>query len=191
MDNAERQNIHARATCREAGPGTMASVCRRSFADREYETLRLAPLRLSRIGYATSRISARCIPGSVPAAPTRGWNVWRCQGLRVPNLGENREEFVLRFDELREAGWRCRSGLSHPAVCRSRSGAGGCSSLDAGVPRGRRQSGWARRRWRRLWWRGCTAPSRSPSTRWCEASRCRSRGSGSCGGAEAGGPAAE
>ena len=34
--------------------------------------------------------------------PTRGRNVWRCHRLRLPNLGEKREEFVLRFGDLRE-----------------------------------------------------------------------------------------
>ena len=43
MDNADRRNIHARAACPKAGmdrqapspKGTMASVCQRSFADRD------------------------------------------------------------------------------------------------------------------------------------------------------------
>lgn len=34
LDNANLRNLHARAASRDADPGTMASVCRRSFADR-------------------------------------------------------------------------------------------------------------------------------------------------------------
>lgn len=50
------------------------------------------------------QIPARRIAGSVPAAPTRDRTVKRRRGLRVPNFGENRQEFVLRFGELHEDG---------------------------------------------------------------------------------------
>lgn len=43
----------------------------------------------------------------------RGRSVWRCRGLRVPNLGEKQEEFVPRFRELREDGCLRR----RPAAC--------------------------------------------------------------------------
>ena len=39
---------------------------------------------------------------SVPAAPTRDRTVWRCRHWRVPNFGENPEEFVPGFGEERE-----------------------------------------------------------------------------------------
>lgn len=84
----------------------MSKIVRRSG----YGTLRPVPPGISRIAFATHRIPTRRIPGSVPSAPTRSRNVWRCHGLRVPNLGGNREEFVLRFGELCEA-----ESLQHPA----------------------------------------------------------------------------
>ena len=103
MNNADRRNIHAGAASPEAGMDryvpspdeddgiSMSRILRRSGS----ETLRFVPLRLSRM--AMQRPEFRTTyPRSVPAVPTRSPNVWRCHGLRVPNLGENCEEFVLR-----------------------------------------------------------------------------------------------
>ena len=77
----------------------MSRILRRSGC----ETLRFVPLRLSRM--AMQRPEFRTTyPWSVPTASTRSRNVRRCHGSRVPHLGENREEFVLWFGELREGG---------------------------------------------------------------------------------------
>lgn len=102
MDNAGRRNIHARPACREAGMDRqapspdeddhtgMSKIVHRSRC----ETLRPAPPRHSRTTHPRIR----------PRIATRNRNVRRCQELRVPNLGENWQEFLQRSGELREDG---------------------------------------------------------------------------------------
>jgi len=147
MDNADRRNIHALAACCEAGmdwqvpppdkdDGTgMSRIVRRSRC----ETLRLIPPRLSRIGMQRPDLP-HDHPRSIPAAPTRDRTVRRCCGLRVPNLGEKREEFcaVLRRHtrrRMRSTPPRNRRCLQHPDP-------GGTAKIRTGRTRPTRAAAW-------------------------------------------------
>ena len=63
---------------------------------------------------------ARRIAAAVSAAPTPDWTVRRCYELRVPNLGEKREEFELQFGERRRDG--CRERPAPGGASRDRTG---------------------------------------------------------------------
>ncbi len=67
----------------------------------ECETPRLVPSRLSHMGMQRPKLAHYASPDPSPYTD-RGRNVWHRRSSRVPNLGENREETVLRSSELRE-----------------------------------------------------------------------------------------
>ena len=81
------------------------------------ETPRLVPPRPSCMGMQRPGLPHHASPDPSPHTD-RGQTVLRRRESRVPNLGENREETVLRFGELREDGCfqHCRASSHTLAI---------------------------------------------------------------------------